>query len=805
MAFDYLNLVDELVPAEKAYERYKEEEQALLAKISSLDAEREKERILLTGRSEELAESRSLAVEVEGSLKRLENQVEMLGSRLEELDQEDSRRAAEISDLEAEATALENERIGLTSTLEMLTEQSDLARREYDISVAELAAVRENLREFERALEEARRAHGEESERLSAKRQQIASVESRREGLAESIGKMDDEVEAIKRQIGSAQVEMDDAKSLVDSRTAAEGLAIKELEQATSAYARASESLARHEESESEMKESLVEAKSSLSALEDFLEFGESRFADAETFRSCGAQVLASFSEMIRVDPKFEKAIETALGDQLRGVVVKTPGEAVDAIRALMSSQAGRGVALPIEVGDQSSAVVPLGKGILGAAADFVRCDANYRSLVQSLLGNVVLVENIDAAQAAWCNGPQGVVCVTLDGEIIHANGVAEGGLTRNEGLLERSRRCEEMRSKAENLEKRLLALSPVSKKLNEQLKAAEQKSRGAAEANQRAEVMRVEAEGTLRSAEDKREELTQRRTALESNQEQTRTEQIRLAEVCRVAKEGSLRSEEAIGELVSRIHDLEKKVSDASRRYTEVEARVTDKKVALTQINGQVTGLRAEVQRIRDGVSQNSARKIRREEEQRESGEKKKQYQESLAQSKENILTLQEEKAKVAAEEAERERVVREMQTRDQELGDSIRETKELASALNDEVSQAAERRTRLRTQRESLVETAEAEYQIDLEETAESLREELPKYQEIVNRLEMLNQRLARIGEVNPLAAQEYDEINQEYIFLQEQQQDLGKLHRRSPHHHREIEQDDKIPLPGGVRGGG
>ena len=114
-------------------------------------------------------------------------------------------------------------------------------------------------------------------------------------------------------------------------------------------------------------------------------------------------------------------------------------------------------------------------------------------------------------------------------------------------------------------------------------------------------------------------------------------------------------------------------------------------------------------------------------------------------------------------------------MQSRYEELGDSIREMKGKASHLNVEVSEAAELRTTLRVQRESMLESAEAEYQANLKETAESRREELPQYQEIVNRLEMLNQRISRMGEVNPLAAQEYDEINQGYVFFQEQQQDL------------------------------
>ena len=775
MVLDYLKHLDKLVPAEKAYDRVKEEEQTVSAKLSSLEAERESGRISLSERSEALVESRQRATRVEGSLERLETRVEMLKSHLAELDVDDARRAEEMQTLDAEITTFENERGELASALEALTEQSGLARREYDVGAAELAAVRENLKEFERALDAARRAQEEERERLSAARQQIASVESRREGLAESMEKTGNEIREVERQLESTRTDAGGARSRLESLVASEGEAKRELEGAISECARVSGSSARHEESVAGAKESLMEAKSALAALEGVLGSGESGISDAEAFRSCGAQVLASFSEVIRVDSRFEKAIETALGDRLLGVVVDTPGDAVDAIRALMGSEAGRGVALPVEVDAPPGAVVPLGEGVLGAATDFVRCDMRYRHLVRSLLGNVVVVEDVDAAQAAWCNGPQGVVCVTLNGEIIHANGVVEGGLTRNEGFLERSRRCEEMRLEVERLEAQLRELEPVSRELSGQLAKAEEGNRRAAEAYQRAEVMRVEAEGALRAAEGRREELGTRLAALEAAQEQIRGEGVRLAEALQTVRDESLRLEETIQEFTLRIREIEKKVSGAGLRCAEVEARVTDRKVALTEIDGQVAGRRAEVQRVVDGISQNSVRKNRREEEQRESREKRERLTEGIAQSGEGIRALQDEKADVAAELAERDRVLGEMQSRDEELADSIRDVKARASVLNDEVRAAADRRTTLRVQRESMEETAEAEYQLNLEETAESRREELPQYQEILNRLEMLNKRLSKMGEVNPLAAQEYDEINQEYVFLQEQQQDL------------------------------
>lgn len=773
-ALDYLRLLDELAPAEKAYDRLREEEQALSAKIASLEAEREKGRILLTGRSEALAESRRRAVETEGALRSLESQIGMLESRLVELDAEDERRAEEIRALNAENKVLEAERVALSSTLETLTAQSRLARREYDVSSAELAAVRENLGECERALVEVRRAQGEEKERLSAARQRIASIESRREGLDESARKMDGEAEAVRGRLESAQSDVDKAKSRVDSLAASQGRAKEELEQAEAECARASESLRRHEEGVAGTKESLMEAKSALSALEEILDAGASGAAGAEAFKACGARVLASFSDVVRVDPKFEKAIETAIGDKLLGVVVNTPGDAMDAVRALMNSGGGRGVALPMEVGEQA-AVVPSGEGVLGAAADFVRCDAEYRRLVQSLLGSVVVVEDIDAAQAAWCNGPQGVACVTLEGEMIHANGAVEGGMARSEGLLERSRRREEMRLEAESLEERLLELAPTSRKLEERLAQAEEMRRQAVQANQRAEVARVEAEGIIRQAEDRREELEKRLAALESAREGGGAQRARLADEARAAGDESMRSEEAVRDISARIQEIEEKADGVGRRYSEVEARVTDKKVALTEINGRVAGGRTEAQRIEDGISQNAARRIRRGEEQRESKEKREDIERNLAESREQIAALQQERVEVETEQAARQEALREAQSRDEELGDSIRGTRAKASGLQGEVSAAAERRTTLRVKRESMVKSAEAEHQLDLEETAESRREELPLYQETTSRLEMLNQRLSRMGAVNPLAAEEYDEINQEYAFFQEQQQDL------------------------------
>jgi chromosome segregation protein len=110
-----------------------------------------------------------------------------------------------------------------------------------------------------------------------------------------------------------------------------------------------------------------------------------------------------------------------------------------------------------------------------------------------------------------------------------------------------------------------------------------------------------------------------------------------------------------------------------------------------------------------------------------------------------------------------------------DDELGESLRKLRAEIGALQLSLSEMAEKRTTLKVKREGLIESGQNAYGVDLVQEGEKERDQLPIYQEHVNRLEMLRQRLSRVGEVNPLAAREYDEVNEEYSFLREQQEDL------------------------------
>ncbi len=135
--------------------------------------------------------------------------------------------------------------------------------------------------------------------------------------------------------------------------------------------------------------------------------------------------------QLVKVRAGFERAIEAALADYLYAVVVERNADALAAIELLLSGDNGRATVIAMDSFKAAPAMhIPRERGILGVAAQFVRCDAPYRALVDTLLGRTVVVESLAAAHSVLRRG-LGVSAVTLDGVLIRPNGALSAGSSR--------------------------------------------------------------------------------------------------------------------------------------------------------------------------------------------------------------------------------------------------------------------------------------------------------------------------------------------------------------------------------------
>ena len=145
-----------------------------------------------------------------------------------------------------------------------------------------------------------------------------------------------------------------------------------------------------------------------------------------------------SVADAIDVDKDLSLAIETALGASANDLIVDSDHEAKAAVQWLKENRAGRCTFQPISLmrrQDVSSDLrrVLNEKGVINRASELVRCDARVLPVIESLLGRIVIVQDIDdALKLAKTSGWNRMV--TLDGEVVHSSGAVTGGLSQRQG-----------------------------------------------------------------------------------------------------------------------------------------------------------------------------------------------------------------------------------------------------------------------------------------------------------------------------------------------------------------------------------
>lgn len=138
-------------------------------------------------------------------------------------------------------------------------------------------------------------------------------------------------------------------------------------------------------------------------------------------------------ANIISVDEKYQNAIEVALGGSLQNIVTKDENDAKTLIEHLKATRSGRATFLPISAVKTRSINVNdkkflSGKGCLGVASDLVKIEAEFRPVIESLLGATVVCDNMDNAIIIAKQSGYAFRIVTLEGEILSPQGSLSGG-----------------------------------------------------------------------------------------------------------------------------------------------------------------------------------------------------------------------------------------------------------------------------------------------------------------------------------------------------------------------------------------
>ena len=157
---------------------------------------------------------------------------------------------------------------------------------------------------------------------------------------------------------------------------------------------------------------------------------------DAKRDKELASHISGVVANLIKVEPKLQLAIETALGGRLQNIVTENEEDVKYLINYLKINDYGKATFLPV------SSMKPHGieraevlkeKGVLGVASDLIGFDKHYSNVFESLLGGIVVVDTFDNAVAISRKYRYAHRMVTLTGERISNDGSMEGGSARKQ------------------------------------------------------------------------------------------------------------------------------------------------------------------------------------------------------------------------------------------------------------------------------------------------------------------------------------------------------------------------------------
>ena len=163
-------------------------------------------------------------------------------------------------------------------------------------------------------------------------------------------------------------------------------------------------------------------------------------------------------ADIIKVDKKYEVAIETALGGNIQNIVTDDENTAKKMIQFLKDNRLGRATFLPLttithpqEFKNPECLTEP---GVIGMANELVTQEAKYKDVSKAMLGRIVVVDTVDHALKIAKKFDYGIRMVTLEGELLVPGGAISGGNFKNNlSLLSRRREMDELKALVEKTE----------------------------------------------------------------------------------------------------------------------------------------------------------------------------------------------------------------------------------------------------------------------------------------------------------------------------------------------------------------
>ena len=766
---------ESLDKAKESYEKAKEEYEGIQKKLEILDRE--------------IDEARARITDSSVKKEKLEGQIGILNEKIKSATTNDAHFKSRIKDEQAkieeknkEKEIYLSEKESIDKDVEELSQKRDAARKELERVLTQISNINEEVESCKSAIIETLNTRATIKSKLSSLNTMKEQVNIRKAELTgklvrarsdeskqeETIKKLRDEFDRITSEISEMNKKQKQAEE--DVKEMRETMSLKDTELR-------------------KVQELYQQEKSRLEALANITERYEGYGGSVKKVmekKDTTPGIIGVVADIIKTQPKYETAIEVALGGNIQNIVTDDEETAKKMIAYLKETRAGRATFLPLTALDnppELKAKEALNeKGVLGMADELVDTDPKYRQVAKAMLGRIVAVDNIDNAVKIARKYNYTVRMVTLEGELLVPGGAISGGAFKNNSnLLGRRREMDEMEANVkkykQNIDDLKSEIEECRTKRNELRTLAEElrtelqgkfiaqntarlnvENEEARQAEQKAGYSDLKAESD--EIESKLLEIADEKAkaeALLESSENTEKESTEKVEKYQKELEGLHEIEETENEKVSKL-DIE---------YEKIAQKHEFQQQNLNRVEADITALEKGLQEIIDSMEEN-VRNL----------EQNKKDIEEIKLTIEASVDVQSDANKELEQKKEEKN---ELSVSQKEFFGKTEELNKQISDLDKEVIRLGSKREKCQEAIESHINYMWNEYEITLSDAAQLRDENMTDVPAMRKETNSLKDSIRKLGDVNVNAIEDYKNLMERYTFMKTQHDDLIEAERQ------------------------
>ena len=485
-------------------------------------------------------------------------------------------------------------------------------------------------------------------------------------------------------------------------------------------------------------------------------------------------------SRVISVPSKYGVAIETALGGAMQNIVVNTDEDAKQAIRYLKSTDGGRATFLPLNT-IKSRELRENGLddcyGFVGVASELCSCEEKYNNILGSLLGKIVIAEDLNSATSIAKKYSYRFKVVTLDGQVVNAGGSLTGGsLNRNTGLLSRASEIEQLKKLTDDLQNKAKAAENMCEQVSREYSSIEAELLGtrADLSNKQQEFVRLQAE--KRACES---ELNNAKSVIDNSDNEIKDCKSRIEKL----KESGAQAKKQLAELNSKIAKAEEKVNAVTGNRAELTQKREELTTLLQNIRLEIVTAQKDIDALNSEIvfAQNTGSD--HEEKKADLIKQIETINDSVNETQNRIKSLNTEIIAIENEQKALYNKIEEINTqkdalekRSAEIRSFERDKNAERETSGRELARLEERKINLQKQYDDIISKLWEEYELTKREAEENAIE-IEDSAKANKRLSELKQKIKGLGNVNVSAIEEYKEVSERYDFMSKQVNDVEK----------------------------